>query len=116
MENNSRQFLLVDGYSWDCGNITKLTEITEEYKNFFLRFSDLIKKIKKKGKDNWSFETHLKIDKNSKDHWITVWNVYDMYPDIPNDIIDQFFEYVPNTATTITGISILSCNEIKKIL
>ena len=114
MQMDKKVLLQVKGNSWEKGELEKTTDIPG-HENLISVFFDLFKKIKEKGTHNWTFEDELEPDDSTKCGWKTVKKIYKMYPEIPKDIVDRFYDYVPYNTEMISEISILTC-EINKIL
>lgn len=80
--------------------------------NDIVKFTPLIKEIEKKD-DECNWDGTIMIEKDSEGNYIEHHLLYDMYPFIEPQLLDEFEMLLPDNITKIDSIKIFSGQKIK---
>lgn len=105
-------YLVVYGINTQRANLSCFSETLID-ENELDKFMNLIKLIEQNPyKTNWVWTTYLEKNQNT---YINHKYIYDMYPMIDKNILDNFGKYLPEGITRIVSIKIYKGEKIKII-
>lgn len=81
--------------------------------NDIVKFSPLIKEIKKRENDDCNWNSCIMLECNEDGKYIEHHLLYDMYPMIDSNLLDEFDKLLPSQITKIQSIKIFSGQKIK---
>ena len=81
--------------------------------NDIVKFGPLIKEIEKRDKDACNWDGTIMLEKDAAGNYIEHHLLYDMYPTIEHQLLDEFAKLLPTYISKIESIKIFSGQKIK---
>ena len=81
--------------------------------NDIAKFGPLIKEIEKKNNDDCNWNACIIIEKDNDGNYLEHHLLYDMYPMISHEFLDEFNKILPTHISKIESIKIFSGQKIK---
>jgi len=108
-----KDYLIIYGYG--IRSLKGCYKETEICVDDLIKFMPLIKEIENKLNEPINWQSCIILEKDKNGNYYEHHLLYDMYPNISHELLDEFCQLLPSSITKIESIKIFSGQKIKII-